>query len=96
MRRYLKEFLSDPRVVAIPPILWKPLLYGLILPLRSGRSAAKYAQVLIPDGTPLMVYTRQMAQAMPAMIMSMAATVMTRSTEGMRPMRCMARAATTP
>lgn len=68
VRRYLAEFLSDPRVVAIPPILWKPLLYGLILPLRSGRSAAKYAQVWLPDGSPLMVYTRQLAQAMQALM----------------------------
>jgi len=64
VRRYLAEFLSDPRVVAIPPLFWKPLLYGLILPLRSGRSAAKYAQVWLPDGSPLMVYTRRLAEAM--------------------------------
>jgi protoporphyrin/coproporphyrin ferrochelatase len=64
VRRYLAEFLSDPRVVSIPAILWKPLLYGLILPLRSGRSAAKYAQVWLPDGSPLMVYTRRLAEAM--------------------------------
>jgi hypothetical protein len=64
VRRYLAEFLSDRRVVAIPPLLWKPLLFGLILPLRSGRSAAKYAQVWLPEGSPLMVYTRRLAQAM--------------------------------
>ncbi len=64
VRRYLAEFLSDPRVVAIPPLFWKPLLFGLILPLRSGRSAAKYAQVWLPEGSPLMVYTRRLAEAM--------------------------------
>lgn len=68
VRRYLAEFLTDPRVVAIPPLLWKPLLYGLILPLRSSRSAAKYAQVWLPDGSPLMVYTRRLAQAMQALM----------------------------
>lgn len=68
VRRYLAEFLSDPRVVAIPPLLWKPLLYGLILPLRSGRSAAKYAQVWLPDGSPLMVHTRRLAEAMQALM----------------------------
>lgn len=68
VRRYLAEFLSDPRVVSIPAILWKPLLYGLILPLRSGRSAAKYAQVWLPDGSPLMVYTRRLAEAMQALM----------------------------
>ncbi|WP_282298353.1 ferrochelatase [Stenotrophomonas sp. PS02289] len=64
VRRYLAEFLSDPRVVSIPALLWKPLLYGLILPLRSGRSAAKYAQVWLPEGSPLMVYTQRLAAAM--------------------------------
>ena len=59
VRRYLAEFLSDRRVVAIPPLLWQPLLRGLILPLRSSRSAAKYAQVWLPEGSPLMVHTRQ-------------------------------------
>ncbi len=66
VRRYLAEFLGDPRVVSIPALLWKPLLHGLILPLRSGRSAAKYAQVWLPEGSPLMVYTQRLAQAMQA------------------------------
>lgn len=64
VRRYLAEFLSDPRVVAIPALFWKPLLYGIILPLRSGRSAEKYAQVWLPGGSPLMVHTRNLAEAM--------------------------------
>lgn len=64
VRRYLAEFLSDPRVVAIPALFWKPLLYGVILPLRSGRSAEKYAQVWLPGGSPLMVHTRNLAEAM--------------------------------
>lgn len=69
VRRYLAEFLSDPRVVSIPALLWKPLLFGLILPLRSGRSAAKYAQVWLPEGSPLAVYTQHLTarlqQALP-------------------------------
>ena len=68
VRRYLAEFLSDPRVVSIPALLWQPLLRGLILPLRSSRSAAKYAQVWLPEGSPLMVHTRQLAQAMQALL----------------------------
>ena len=64
VRRYLAEFLSDPRVVAIPPLLWKPLLHGLILPLRGGRSAHKYAQIWLPEGSPLAVHTRRLADAM--------------------------------
>ena len=68
VRRYLGEFLSDPRVVAIPPLLWKPLLYGLILPLRGPRSAANYAKVWMQDGSPLLVYTRGLAERMQAEI----------------------------
>ena len=64
VRRYLAEFLGDRRVVSIPPLLWKPLLYGLILPLRGGRSAHKYAQVWLPEGSPLAVHTRRLAQGM--------------------------------
>lgn len=66
VRRYLAEFLGDPRVVSIPAILWKPLLHGVILPLRSSRSAAKYAQVWLPEGSPLMVHTQRLAQAIQA------------------------------
>ena len=40
VRRYLAEFLGDPRVVEIPRAAWLPILYGLILPLRSSKSAA--------------------------------------------------------
>ncbi|HBK45277.1 MAG TPA: ferrochelatase, partial [Xanthomonadaceae bacterium] len=61
VRRYLAEFLGDPRVVSIPRWIWKPLLHGLILPLRGPRSAEKYAQVWLPDGSPLAVYTRRLA-----------------------------------
>ena len=64
VRRYLAEFLGDPRVVSLPPLLWKPLLHGLILPLRSRRSAEKYAQVWLPEGSPLAVYTRRLAARM--------------------------------
>lgn len=70
VRRYLAEFLSDPRVVSIPALLWKPLLYGVILPFRSSRSAEKYAQVWLPEGSPLMVHTRRLAAAMQAHLSS--------------------------
>ena len=53
VRRYLREFLSDPRVVEIPRAVWLPLLHGVILPLRSAKSAAKYASIWTPDGSPL-------------------------------------------
>ncbi|MEE7548547.1 ferrochelatase [Xanthomonas sp. Kuri4-1] len=64
VRRYLGEFLSDRRVVAIPPLFWKPLLFGVILPLRGPRSAEKYAQVWLPDGSPLAVHTRRLAEGL--------------------------------
>ncbi|MFT4198947.1 MAG: ferrochelatase [Pseudoxanthomonas sp.] len=66
VRRYLAEFLGDRRVVSIPPLLWQPLLRGLILPLRGPRSAAKYASVWLPEGSPLAVYTRRLAAAVQA------------------------------
>lgn len=61
VRPYLAEFLSDPRVVEIPRIAWLPILYGAILPLRSSRSAAKYASIWMPEGSPLAVWTSRQA-----------------------------------
>jgi len=63
VRRYLGEFLSDRRVVQVPRLLWWPLLYGLILPLRSPRVARKYAQVWMDAGSPLAVHTARLAAA---------------------------------
>ena len=62
--RYLREFLSDPRVVEIPALFWKPLLYGLIVPLRAGQSAKNYASIWTDQGSPLAVYHHQLAQAL--------------------------------
>ena len=59
VRRYLAEFLSDPRVVEIPRAIWLPILYGSILTIRPRKSAAKYAQVWLGDkGSPLLHYTQ--------------------------------------
>ena len=58
-RRYLAEFLSDPRVVEIPPAAWKPILHGVILRTRPAKSAAKYQQIWLPEGSPLMVWSRK-------------------------------------
>jgi len=62
VRRYLAEFLADPRVVEIPRLIWLPLLYGLILPFRSAKSAAKYASIWRPDGSPLKLWTDKQAK----------------------------------
>ena len=64
VKRYLKEFLSDRRVVELPPILWQPLLRGIVLNTRPKQSAHAYAQVWTPDGSPLNVITRDQARAM--------------------------------
>jgi len=62
VRRYLAEFLSDPRVVEIPRAVWLPILYGLILPRRAAASAAKYKTIWTPDGSPLKVWTERQAK----------------------------------
>lgn len=60
-RRYLAEFLSDPRVVEIPRLLWWPILHGIILRLRPRKSAAKYARIWTRKGSPLRVGTHKQA-----------------------------------
>jgi protoporphyrin/coproporphyrin ferrochelatase len=57
VRRYLAEFLSDPRVVEIPTVAWKPILHGVILRVRPAKSAAKYAKIWTSDGSPLAVHS---------------------------------------
>jgi ferrochelatase len=57
VRRYLRQFLSDPRVIEIPTLIWKPLLEMAVLPLRASKSAEKYRRVWMKDGSPLLVYT---------------------------------------
>jgi ferrochelatase len=55
VRRYLARFLSDRRIVDYPPLLWQPLLRGVILPTRSRRSARLYQRIWTPQGSPLLV-----------------------------------------
>ncbi len=64
VRRYLAEFLSDRRVIEIPPILWQPILRGLVLRTRPKKSAHAYAQVWREDGSPLAAITRAQARAL--------------------------------
>jgi len=62
VRRYLAEFLSDPRVVELPRWLWLPILHGIVLRTRPAKSAKKYASIWTPEGSPLAVHTRRQAQ----------------------------------
>ncbi|HET7709471.1 MAG TPA: ferrochelatase [Sphingomicrobium sp.] len=64
VRRYLSEFLGDPRVVEIPWFVWKPILHGIILRTRPKRSAHAYRQVWTEDGSPLAAITRLQAAAL--------------------------------
>lgn len=62
LRRYLAEFLGDPRVVEIPRVVWWPILHGIILRTRPAKSAKKYASVWLPEGSPLAVWTDKQAK----------------------------------
>lgn len=68
LRRYLKEFLSDRRVVEIPRALWWCILNFIILPFRSGKSAAKYRLIWTREGSPLKVHTEKQAALLNAML----------------------------
>jgi ferrochelatase len=68
VRRYLAEFLSDPRVIEIPKFAWQPILRGLILTTRPAKSARAYREVWTNEGSPLMaISTRQAARLRDAM-----------------------------
>jgi len=79
IRPWLREFLSDRRVVDLPRALWLPVLHGVILPLRPRRLAPLYARIWRPDGSPLLAITRALRQALAAELGGAAVVV-----EGMR------------
>lgn len=64
VKRYLAEFLSDPRVVEIPPLVWQPILRGVVLTTRPKKSAHAYAQIWTERGSPLAVITEDQAAAL--------------------------------
>lgn len=66
VRQYLAEFLSDPRVVEIPQIVWQPILRGIILRTRPKKSAHAYQQVWTDEGSPLAAITARQAKALQA------------------------------
>jgi ferrochelatase len=66
VKRYLKQFLSDRRVVEIPALIWQPILRGIILNTRPKKSAANYAKVWTEKGSPLAFHTIAQAEALAA------------------------------
>lgn len=63
LRRYLAEFLSDPRVIEVPRVLWNLILHGVILRVRPKKSAEAYASVWADDGSPLLSITKRQGDA---------------------------------
>ena len=59
VRRYLAQFLADPRVVEIPTIAWRPVLHGVVLRMRPSKSAARYAAIWTKDGSPLAIHANK-------------------------------------
>ncbi len=64
VRRYLRQFLTDPRVIDAPRLPWSLLLNLIILPIRSRRSAARYARIWTSEGSPLIAITSRLAVAL--------------------------------
>ena len=64
VRRFLREFLSDPRVVEIPRAIWLLILYGFILPFRPSRSAEAYSKIWTDEGSPLMTISEDIARSL--------------------------------
>jgi ferrochelatase len=64
VRRFLKQFLSDPRVIEYPRWLWWLILNGIILRIRPSRSAEAYQKIWTDDGSPLMLFSKEIAAGM--------------------------------
>src|SRR3954468_23803942 len=65
LRRYLRQFLGDPRVIDVPRLQWQIILNLFILPFRPARSAAKYRRIWDPvTGSPLLYHTRRQTEAL--------------------------------
>ncbi|HEY2678415.1 MAG TPA: ferrochelatase [Steroidobacteraceae bacterium] len=68
VQRYLRQFLSDPRVIDTPRLIWLPLLYGAVLPLRPLKTARNYAKIWMSEGSPLAVYSKRLAAKIGALL----------------------------
>ena len=78
LRRYLGQFLWDPRVVEIPRPVWWLILHGVILRTRPAKSAAKYASIWSTQGSPLLVWTQRQAALLQARLQSQGHEVLVR------------------
>lgn len=70
LRPYLKEFLSNRRVIEVPRLIWWPILHGFILPFRPKESAEKYAKIWMPEGSPLKVHTERQTRLLREVLQS--------------------------
>ena len=68
LRPYLRQFLSDPRLVELPRLLWWPILHGIILNTRPKKSARKYASIWMPEGSPLKLHTARQAKLLKGLL----------------------------
>ncbi len=68
VQRYLREFLSDRRVIDRSRLIWLPLLYGVVLPLRPLRTARNYRKIWMSEGSPLAVYSKRLAAKVAALL----------------------------
>lgn len=74
IRRYLAEFLSDPRVIDLNRLIWLPILYGAVLTRRPAKTAAAYRQIWTDEGSPLLVIARKQAAAVQQQLSATLAT----------------------
>jgi ferrochelatase len=70
VQRYLREFLSDRRVIETSRLIWLPLLYGLVLPLRPLRTVRNYRRIWTENGSPLAVYSQRLTDKLGARLRS--------------------------
>jgi len=70
VQRYLRQFLSDRRVIETARFIWLPLLYGVVLPFRPLRTARNYQKIWTPEGSPLAVYSKRLAAKTYAVLQS--------------------------
>lgn len=75
VKKFLAPFLGDQRVVELPRLLWWPILYGIILPLRSRKVAKAYAEIWWEEGSPLKVITQRQAQGLQQRLADLPVTV---------------------